>query len=168
MSADSTKYAAKYSAKISWTRDGSAFSDNLYSRAHVWGFDGGVQVPASSSPHSVPIPLSDPANVDPEEAFIASVSSCHMLWFLAIAAKKRFVVDNYVDEAIGVMEKNQHGKLAMTHITLHPSIAFIADHLPTDLQVQQMHELAHENCYIANSIHTLITIESAPSLSVTP
>ena len=154
---------SEYLAKINWNRNGVLFSDNLYNRAHVWEFDGGLHVPASSSPHVVPIPLSNPANVDPEEAFVASVSSCHMLWFLAIAAKKRFVVDSYVDKAVGVMEKDEQGKLAMTRITLRPSIVF-AGAIPTDSQIYEMHELAHENCYIANSVKTLITIESPKPL----
>ena len=96
----------KYTATVSWQRGDARFVDNRYSRAHEWRFDGGTVVPASSSPHSVPVPLSDPRGVDPEEAFVAALSSCHMLWFLSIAAKRGFVVDSYEDNAVGYLEKN--------------------------------------------------------------
>jgi organic hydroperoxide reductase OsmC/OhrA len=151
---------SEYLAKISWQRNGAVFSDNQYSRAHTWSFDGGVSVPASSSPQVVPVPLSDPANVDPEEAFVATVSSCHMLWFLSIAVKKRFIVDRYVDSAIGIMEKNEQGQLAITQITLCPQIVFAGNNLPTNTQVDTIHELAHDNCFIANSIKTTIQVKS--------
>jgi len=112
---------SEYSAKVSWARgDDEAYIDNKYSREHQWEFDGGVTVPASSSPHVVPLPYSVEANVDPEEAFIASLSSCHMLFFLSIAAKRKFVVDEYVDDALGVMGKGDDGKISMTKITLRP------------------------------------------------
>lgn len=110
-----------YTATVSWHRDEAVFTDNRYTRAHVWQFDGGCTVPASSSPHVVPIPFSDASAVDPEEAFVASLSSCHMLWFLSIAAKRGIVVDSYRDEALGVMEKCADGKLAMTVVTLRPA-----------------------------------------------
>jgi len=103
---------------IEWSRDGATFTDNRYSRGHRWLFDGGVEVPASSSPQFVPLPLSVAEAVDPEDAFVASLSSCHMLWFLSIAAKRGFVVDSYVDEAVGMMGKGRSGKLAMTRVTL--------------------------------------------------
>src|SRR5436305_6059705 len=109
---------AEYKAVVEWSRCGEKFTDNRYSRGHRWLFDGGVEVPASSSPHAVPVPLSVAAAVDPEEAFVASLSSCHMLWFLSIAAKRGFVVDSYRDEAVGVMAKDAAGKLAMTRVTL--------------------------------------------------
>src|SRR6188474_2242754 len=109
-----------YSALITWERNGAAFIDNRYSRRHRWSFDGGVEVPASSSPHVVPLPLSVAAAVDPEEAFVAALASCHMLWFLSIAAKRGFVVESYRDEAVGVMAKNAAGKLSMTVVTLRP------------------------------------------------
>src|SRR5438552_1294740 len=111
---------ADYKSTVVWNREGAAFTDNHYSRGHRWLFDGGVEVPGSSSPKVVPVPLSVEAAVDPEEAFVASLSSCHMLWFLAIAAKRGFVVDSYRDEAVGVMAKDATGKLAMTTVTLHP------------------------------------------------
>src|SRR5579871_5497698 len=100
---------AEYKATVVWERGTQAFLDNRYSRAHKWKFDEGYEVEASSSPHVVPLPLSINAAIDPEEAFIASLSSCHMLWFLAIAAKQRFCVDSYEDEAIGTMSKNESG-----------------------------------------------------------
>jgi len=144
----------EYSAVVVWQRNGEVFTDNRYSRGHVWRFDGGVEVPASSSPHSVPIPLSVAAAVDPEEAFVAALSSCHMLWFLSIAAKKGYRVENYRDEAIGVMSKNAEGKLAMTKVTLHPKIEFGGDRLPNKEDIEAMHHQAHEECFIANSVKT--------------
>src|SRR5512147_586110 len=103
-----------YTAVIAWERSGAVFTDNRYSRGHRWNFDGGVEVPASASPHVVPLPLSVAAAVDPEEAFVAALASCHMLWFLSIAARQGIVVERYRDEAIGVMAKNAQGRLAMT------------------------------------------------------
>src|SRR5438067_11668849 len=108
---------SNYTAVITWERDGAVFTDNRYSRGHRWSFDGGVEIPASASPHVVPLPLSVAEAVDPEEAFIAALSSCHMLWFLWIAADQGFVVESYRDEATGVMGKNGDGKLAVTQVT---------------------------------------------------
>ena len=122
-------------------------------------FDGGVNVPASSSPHIVPIPMSDPSAVDPEEALVAALSSCHMLVFLGIAAKRKFVVDNYTDKATGVLERNSQGKLAMTCVTLRPHVNFSGDRKPTFDQVKMMHHQAHENCFIANSVTTAVVCE---------
>src|SRR5262245_60142944 len=113
-----------YTAVIRWARDGATFTDNRYNRGHRWTFDGGIEVAASASPHVVPLPLSVAAAVDPEEAFVAALASCHMLWFLSIAAKRGFVVESYKDEAAGVMAKNAAGKIAMTKVTLHPEVAF--------------------------------------------
>src|SRR5262245_54561777 len=119
---------AEYKAIVTWDRPaGARFTDNRYSRAHRWTFDGGAQVPASSSPHVVPVPLSDPAGVDPEEAFVASLSSCHMLWFLSLAAKRGFVIESYRDEAVGILEKNAEGRPAITRVTLRPAIQFSGD-----------------------------------------
>src|SRR6188474_3388298 len=115
---------AEHTATVAWSRFDAAFTDNRYSRAHRWMFDGGATIPASSSPHVVPVPMSDPMGVDPEEAFVASLSSCHMLWFLSIAAKRGYVVESYVDEAQGVMAKNGDGKLAMTAVVLRPQVSF--------------------------------------------
>jgi organic hydroperoxide reductase OsmC/OhrA len=149
----------EYFATVEWRRDGAVFSDNRYSRAHSWRFDGGLSVPASSSPHVVRVPFSDPAAIDPEEAFVASVSSCHMLWFLDLAARAKLVVDNYSDEAVGVMEKNADGKLAITRIALRPKIAFAGAKAPSAAEVDALHHKAHEECFIANSVRTAITIE---------
>jgi organic hydroperoxide reductase OsmC/OhrA len=148
-----------YHATIEWSRDGAAFLDNRYSRGHRWRFDGGVEVPASSSPDILPVPLSVAAAVDPEEAFVASLSSCHMLWFLSIAAKRGFLVDHYRDEAAGVMAKNADGKLAMTEVTLRPDVRFAGDHRPTDDEANAMHHEAHDLCFIANSVKTDVRCE---------
>jgi len=150
----------EYSMTVEWQRNGAVFSDRRYSRAHVWRFDGGAVVPGSSSPLSVRVPYSDPAGVDPEEAFVASVSSCHMLWFLDIAQQAGFVVDSYSDQAIGIMEKNAEGKVAVTRITLRPKIAFSGAKTPSPTQLDALHHKAHEECFIANSVRTEITVES--------
>jgi organic hydroperoxide reductase OsmC/OhrA len=144
----------EYTAVIEWQRKGEVFTDNRYSRGHTWRFDGGVEVPASASPHVVPAPLSVAAAVDPEEAFVAALSSCHMLWFLSIAAKKGFRVENYRDEAIGIMAKNAEGRLAMTKVTLRPKIEFGGDRLPGREDIEAMHHEAHNECFIANSVKT--------------
>jgi organic hydroperoxide reductase OsmC/OhrA len=150
---------ADYKTVIEWSRDGAAFTDNRYSRAHRWLFDGGIEVPASSSPHVVPLPLSVVAAVDPEEAFVVSLSSCHMLWFLSIAAKRGFVVDSYRDGAVGVMTKDASGKLAMTRVTLHPEVHFYGDKEPTKEDEIAMHREAHEQCFIARSVKSDVLCE---------
>ena len=133
---------AIYIAEVLWLRGEQDFLSNRYSRRHLLRFDGGVEIPGSSSPHVVPVPMSDAAAVDPEEAFVASLSSCHMLWFLSIAAKRKFCVDRYFDAATGVMEKNAAGKLAMTVVTLKPQVHFSGERLPTKAQIEQMHHQA--------------------------
>jgi organic hydroperoxide reductase OsmC/OhrA len=135
------------------------FTDNRYSRKHLWLFDGGVEVPASASPHSVPPPFSVAAAVDPEEAFVAAISSCHMLWFLALAAKKGFVVDEYRDNAIGTMGRNTKGKIVVETVQLRPLVTFSGDREPTPAELTALHHEAHETCYIANSINTLVSCE---------
>jgi organic hydroperoxide reductase OsmC/OhrA len=150
---------AEYSAKISWLRGDASFIDNRYSRAHSWQFDGGVEVPASSSPHVVPVPMSVEAAVDPEEAFIASLASCHMLWFLSLAAAQRFCVDSYVDAAVGVLGKNAAGKVAMTTVTLKPRVKFCGEVRPTPIAFEALHHKAHEKCFIANSVTTEVRCE---------
>jgi organic hydroperoxide reductase OsmC/OhrA len=155
---------SEYLATVSWERRGARFVDNRYSRAHRWEFDGGVTVPASASPHVVRVPLSDPNAVDPEEAFVAALASCHMLMFLSIAAKRGFCVESYRDEAVGVMAKNAEGKLAMTSVTLRPHTAFTGDAIPTADVVQEMHEEAHHGCFIASSVKTELT--TAPTFDV--
>src|SRR6185295_2701717 len=122
-------------------------------------FDGGIELPGSSSPHVVPLPMSDAAAVDPEEAFVASIASCHMLWFLSLAAAKRFRVDRYDDEASGVMEKNAEGRLAITRVTLRPAVAFSGERVPSAEEIGKLHHRAHEQCFIANSVRTEILVE---------
>ncbi len=147
---------SKHRVDISWAKSESEiFTDNKYSRAHSWQFDGGALVPASSSPHVVPLPFSIEANVDPEEAFVASLSSCHMLWFLYLAAEQGYIVDDYRDGAVGVMAKNDEGKLAMTEVTLRP---VVTSNIP-EHKLEGLHHKAHEECFLANSVKTEITIE---------
>jgi organic hydroperoxide reductase OsmC/OhrA len=149
-----------YEALVTWTRQSSEkFVDNRYSRAHEWAFDGGVTVRASSSPSVVPLPLSAADAVDPEEALVASASSCHMLYFLFFAAKRGFVVDRYEDAAFGVLEKNAAGKMFMSKITLRPQVAFSGDKTPSADEMQAMHHSAHEECFIATSLKSEIVVE---------
>ena len=154
---------SEYYATISWTRgQDEPYIDNKYSRGHSWTFDGGTTVQASSSHHVVPFPYSVEANVDPEEAFVAALSSCHMLFFLLIAAKKRYVIDRYTDDAVGVMEKGSDGKISMTKVTLRPDVKFSGDNRPTLEQLEKIHHQSHEQCFIANSVKTEIVIEIIP------
>jgi organic hydroperoxide reductase OsmC/OhrA len=149
-----------YTATIRWTRDRSTdFSKGQYSRAHTWAFDGGLTVPASPSPHIVPAPWNDPAGVDPEEAFVASLSSCHMLFFVDFARRAGFVVDSYVDEAEGVLEKRADGKMAITEVTLRPRIIW-GGTPPDEAALSDLHHRAHENCFIANSVNCNVTVAS--------
>lgn len=150
----------RYDARISWRRNGATFSDDRYSRGHEWSFDGGVRVSASSSPRVVPAPYSVVEAVDPEEALVASASSCHMLWFLSLAARRGFVVDSYVDDAFGVMEKNPAGKLAFTRITLRPRVEFSAQKSPTGAELDALHHAAHDECFIANSLKCEVVVEA--------
>ncbi len=150
---------SEHRAEIAWSRGEQDFLDNRYSRRHVIRFDGGAELPGSSSPHVVPAPYSDPAAVDPEEAFVASIASCHMLWFLAIAAKRGFRVDRYADDASGIMAPNADGKLFVSVVTLRPHVVFSGEQVPTHGQIEQMHHLAHEECFIANSVKTDIRCE---------
>jgi organic hydroperoxide reductase OsmC/OhrA len=149
-----------YTATIRWSRDGAeGFAKGQYSRAHEWAFDGGAVVPASASPHIVPAPWSDPAGVDPEEAFVASLSSCHMLFFLDFARRAGFVIDSYVDEAEGELAKGADGKMAMTRVTLRPRISW-QDEGPDPAALADLHHRAHEACFIANSVTTEVTVQS--------
>jgi organic hydroperoxide reductase OsmC/OhrA len=152
----------EYQARIHWERGAAPFTDNRYSRGHRWHFDGGVEVPASSSPHTVRVPLSVAAAVDPEEALVASLSSCHMLWFLSLAASGGFRVDEYTDDAIGVMGKNAAGRIAMLRVTLRPRVVFSGERLPSRADIAQLHHRAHEECFIANSVTTEVRIEPPP------
>ena len=149
-----------YTAKISWSRTGDGdFSKGQYSRAHEWAFDGGLTVPASPSPHVVPAPWNDPHGVDPEEAFVASLSSCHMLFFLDLARRDGWTIDSYVDEPEGIMEKNAAGKIAVTRVTLRPRIAW-SGKAPDEAAIVDLHHRAHEACFIANSVTTEVTVQS--------
>ena len=152
-----------YTVEIRWNRGEQTFADNRYSRAHTWHFDGGTVVPASSSPAVVPLPMSCAASVDPEEAFVASLSSCHMLWFLSIAAKQGYTVDSYCDAASGLMAKNSAGKVAMTNLTLRPLIAFSGTKIPDRTALGALHLAAHEECFIANSVRSEVVIEPRES-----
>jgi organic hydroperoxide reductase OsmC/OhrA len=149
---------AEYVATVRWERHGEKFTDNRYSRAHQWEFDGGVTVPASSSPHVVKLPLSKADAVDPEEAFVASLSSCHMLFFLSLAAREGFVIDSYVDQAIGYLEKDDRGRLVMSRVVLRPKIAY-AGASPSPEQLASLHDRSHHECFIANSVKTKVTVE---------
>jgi organic hydroperoxide reductase OsmC/OhrA len=150
---------SRYTANVSWTRGDAKFTDNRYGRRHVWRFDGGVEVPGSSSPHSVPLPYSCAEAVDPEEALVASISSCHMLWFLSIAAKRGHRVDAYEDDAEGVMEKAADGRMSMTRVALRPRITFGGERVPSPADIEAMHDEAHHECYIANSVKAEIVVE---------
>jgi organic hydroperoxide reductase OsmC/OhrA len=158
---------SKHTATVRWDREGAVFVDNQYSRGHFLEFDGGARVRASASPANVRTPFCDPAGVDPEEAFVASISSCHMLWFLSIAAKRGFLVETYVDEAEGEMGPNAEGRIAVKRVTLRPAVRFGGSPAPTGADIDSMHHEAHDECYIANSVTTEIVCEpvsSAPSI----
>ena len=148
-----------HSATILWQRGSQPFIDKRYSRRHEWHFDGGAVVAGSSSPHAVRVPFSDPAAVDPEEAFVASLSSCHMLWFLDIAARSGWVVDHYRDEALGVLAPGADGKLVMTRVTLRPAVKFGGDKQPDAAQLNALHHEAHAECFIANSVKSEVRCE---------
>lgn len=151
---------SEYYAEVKWLRGNEeTYIDNKYSRSHLWKFDGGITVQASSSPHVVPLPYSVEANVDPEEAFVASLSSCHMLFFLSIAAKRKFTIDEYVDNAVGIMEEGEDKKILMTKVTLRPKVTFSGNKQPTMEQIEKMHHQSHEQCFIANSVKTEVVTE---------
>ena len=152
---------ALYTTQVLWNRGDQNFLDKRYSRRHTLIFDGGQEIPGSSSPHVVPLPYSDPSAVDPEEAFISSLSSCHMLWFLSIAARLKFRVDRYFDTATGILQENSAGKQMISLVILRPEVTFSGDHLPTPELFEQMHHEAHEECYIANSVKTEVRCEPA-------
>jgi organic hydroperoxide reductase OsmC/OhrA len=148
-----------YTATIRWSRDGAeGFAKGQYSRAHEWAFDGGHVIPASASPHIVPAPWSDPAGVDPEEAFVASLSSCHMLFFLDFARRAGFVIDRYTDEAEGELANGADGKTAMTRVTVRPRLAWDGD-APDPAALADLHHKAHEACFIANSVTTDVRVD---------
>jgi len=149
-----------YKATVNWKRTSPDFFKGKYSREHNWTFDGGFTMPASPSPHVVPVPFSNPAHVDPEEAFVASISSCHMLTFLHLAAKQGFQIDSYEDAAVGTMTKNEKGIPWMSKVILNPRIVYSGEKLPTPADEEKLHHLSHEQCYIANSVKTEIVVSS--------
>jgi len=156
---------SEHKAIIRWRRTNDEFIKGRYSREHTWTFDGGATIAASPSPSVVPQPWSNPALVDPEEAFVASISSCHMLTFLFLAARQSFQVDSYEDKAVGLMTKNEAGVPWVSSVTLQPKIIYSGGKLPTPADEERLHHLAHEQCFIANSIKTRVTV-AAPSVPV--
>jgi organic hydroperoxide reductase OsmC/OhrA len=149
----------EYRATVVWRRNPDEdFPKGRYSRAHEWRFDGGISVPASASPGVVPAPFSRQDAVDPEEAFIAALSSCHMLTFLDLARRAGAIVESYEDEAVGVMGRLAPGKVAVVKVTLKPRITF-ASPVPDPAKLDELHHNAHEACFIANSVTTEIAIE---------
>lgn len=150
-----------HTATVEWQRLAQKFLDNEYSRAHRWRFDGGAEVLASSSPHVVRIPLSNPDHVDPEEAYVAALSSCHMLWFLGIAAGRGYRVDSYLDQAKGVMAQGAEGKPWVARVVLEPHVVFSGSQAPTDAVVRQLHHEAHLECFLANSVRS--EIQTSPT-----
>ncbi len=147
-----------HGARISWRANGG-FHSGDYSRAHEWRFDGGQIVRASSSPSVVPEPKSDPFGVDPEEALVAAVSSCHMLWFLSLAQGQGFDVESYDDDAAGEMGRIGPGKFALTRIVLRPAIGFVGK-VPSESELAALHDEAHERCFIANSLKAEVVVEA--------
>ena len=152
---------SEHKATITWRRSGEAadFLRGRYSREHTWKFDGGLTVPASPSPSVVPAPWSNAAHVDPEEALVASASSCHMLTFVWLAGKAGFQVDSYEDDSIGVMSKNEMGVPWISLITLRPKIVYGGERRPLPEDVNNLHHQAHKQCFIANSIRAEIRVE---------
>ena len=150
----------EYRASLQWQRqDGELFTDQRYSRRHMLRFDGGAELAGSSSPQVVKLPWSDPSAVDPEEMFVASLCSCHMLWFLSLAADDGWCVDQYGDDAVGVMARDERGRMAMTRVTLRPAVRFAGAALPDAATLAQLHHRAHEACFIANSVRTEVRCE---------
>lgn len=151
---------SQHTAVIEWQRGDQPFSDNKYSRAHNWTFDGGAVVRGSSTPSAmIPPPLSDETAVDPEEALVAAVSSCHMMFFLAYARKDGFIVDSYRDAAEGTLGKDERGKISITDIVLRPAVSWSGDTVPDAAQILDLHHRAHEACYIGNSVRSTVTVE---------
>jgi organic hydroperoxide reductase OsmC/OhrA len=149
---------AEHVALIEWKRSGPDFLAGKYSREHVWKFDGGIEIGASPAPSNVPVPWSNPKLVDPEEAFVASISSCHMLTFVWLASRKGFVADSYSDRAVGCMTKNASGVPWVSMVELHPVVTFSGTKRPTAAEIEELHHAAHEQCFIANSVRTDIKV----------
>jgi organic hydroperoxide reductase OsmC/OhrA len=159
---------SEHKATITWTRTGPDFLRGQYSREHSWSFDGGVTVAASPSPSVVPPPWSNPAHVDPEEAYVAAISSCHMLTFLFLASRAGFQVDRYRDEAVGFMARSGSGVAWVSEVLLHPEIDYSSDKRPTLSEEERLHHAAHEQCFIANSIKTRVSIGAKPDGGASP
>lgn len=154
----------RYCAEVQWDRGEQDFCSGRYSRAHRLRFDGGLDIAGSSSPQVVPLPWSDPQAIDPEEAFVASIASCHMLWFLSIAAKQSLCVDCYQDHAEGMMTRNGSGKMSISRVTLRPQVRFSGANPPDVDTIHALHHQAHAECFIANSVRTEIICEPVLSL----
>ena len=149
---------SEYKATIEWKRQSAGFDYQTYNRSHSLTFDGGIRVPGSAAPGNIPPTAAGAPGVDPEQAFVASLSSCHMLWFLHLASRAKFVVEHYVDEASGVLEKNAEGRMAMTRVTLRPAVTYDG-RAPGAEEHLRLHEDAHDKCFIANSVKTEVTVE---------
>jgi organic hydroperoxide reductase OsmC/OhrA len=150
----------QHTAYISWKNPGGEFLKGRYSREHTWTFDGGLTIAASPSPSVIPTPWSNPANVDPEEALVASISSCHMLTFLWLASKAGLIVESYEDHSVGTMVKNERGVYWVNKVTLKPIIIWRGENIPDALKIENLHHKAHEECFIANSVKTEIVVEA--------
>ena len=151
---------SEHKATIRWAFPGGDFLKGRYSREHTWSFDGGVTVPASSSPAAVPKPYSNEANVDPEEAFVASLSSCHMLTYLFLASRAGFEILSYEDEAVGTMTKNERGVAWVSAVVLRPRLVYGGDKRPSRADEDKLHHAAHDQCFIANSVKTVVTVDA--------
>jgi len=156
-----------YTAEVEWACDGD-YASNAYSRGHIWRFDGGLEIPASPSPTVVPLPHSIEAAVDPEEAFVAAISSCHMLWFLDLARRADLNVASYRDHAYGEMSRIARGKMAITKVVLRPEVTLVAKELPDPTWLTDIHEKAHDVCFIANSVKCEILVEPKDVKLVAP
>jgi len=150
---------SEHSATIEWRRATSDFKYATYNRSHVWRFESGIEVPACAAPANIPSAAPKSKGVDPEEGFVAAISSCHMLWFLHLASTRKFIVDGYTDNAVGVLEKDRDGKVSVTRVSLRPKVTFGGVNRPTAEQLAVLHHEAHEQCFIANSVKTEIVIE---------
>lgn len=150
---------ATYTATVTWKRGDQVFTDRKYSRAHEIRFDGGTVVPGSSSPHVVRVPLSREDAADPEEMLLASLSMCHMLFFLDFASRAGFTLDSYVDDAVGEMGKNAEGRIAMTKVTLKPALVWSGEKRPSESDIGDLHHKSHHECYIANSFRGDVVVE---------
>lgn len=155
---------SEHRATVRWEHAGGDFAKRQYSRAHSWSFDGGVTVAAAASPHFVPAQFTDPSAVDPEEAYVASLASCHLLSFLPLAALAGFEVLRYEDEAVGRMTKNERGKYWVSEVDLHPRVTW-AGKAPDAAREAELHHQAHDDCYIANSVRTEVRVRAREAVT---